>query len=343
MSLIDFEDFFEASTAVKAKPKKKPIVAVKAKAVIKPTAKPTPKPTPKASPKAQASSPIVFRPVSGSVRAQAGRQKTLEPSVQVQAKSLISTMNKGVQGKTNFTLTAKPKKKGFAGLLGKVRKVRESIQAATPNKPAKKKRGFGSGIIGKVQKATTAAVQSSKPKPKAKKKKSSLFSLNAAAHKATERLTKSVGEKLKDLPKQKREQVAARVVLGPLQKLASKARQTPIHTVATAKKAIEAVKPIAEACNCKAAPVIKAVDAKLVADGFPSGTAKTLLSQLHDMNESLEKAATQRLVTHEHDVLTAKHDFEHSVLARLAQIAQCLPKCHPARTATFLSIFKKAK
>jgi hypothetical protein len=106
-------------------------------------------------------------------------------------------------------------------------------------------------------------------------------------------------------------------------------------------KAAQAVAPIAHACKCSPHPVIKKLDTKLCAKGYPTNTATNLLASLHDMNTALEKAALQRLATYEHNKLSAKARFEHEVLEKLAKLANKLAPCHPARTRAHLAILRK--
>lgn len=106
-------------------------------------------------------------------------------------------------------------------------------------------------------------------------------------------------------------------------------------------KAVEAITPIAHACGCQPKPVLYQVKKKMACKGYPPDSVDGMLSTLHDMNASLEKAAIQRLATYEHKKLVTKRDFEHQVLSQLQRIACKLPKCHPVRTKAHLAILRK--
>ena len=108
------------------------------------------------------------------------------------------------------------------------------------------------------------------------------------------------------------------------------------------RKAIAVVAPIAKACQCQAKPVVRQLNAKLACHGYPANAATNVLASMYDMQNSLEKAALQRLATHEHQTLTRKHAFEHKVLAQLAKLSAALPLCHPTKTRANLIILRRA-
>ena len=124
--------------------------------------------------------------------------------------------------------------------------------------------------------------------------------------------------------------------------LAKKAPVIPSCSGATMhEKAKRAVAPIAHACGCRTMPVIHKIRHHMSKKGYPHLTTDSLLASLSDMNDSLEKAALQRLATHEHLQLTGKAAFEHDVLKKLARLSKQLPNCHPTRTRAHLKILGK--
>ena len=273
--------------------------------------------------------------------------------VNVKAKGKITVGKKKPAAKKS----AKPHKKPAARVsmsakvtktpLGRMAAKLHAVQAAahvTAKPAAKRKPGglakaFGK-VQGKIHQATHAA-QSARSRAGA----SAVVSVKlpkktpAAALRAT---FKSSPVRPATLTSKARTSVAAKIGLAGALKLAAKAPpikpQSPAITAAKAKAAIE---PIATACQCHPAPVIKKIDVHLAKRGYPTGSAKNLLARIFDMKTSLEKAAIQRLATHEHKTLAAKQSFETQVLKRLSELSQCLSACHPTRTRANLEILKR--
>jgi len=108
----------------------------------------------------------------------------------------------------------------------------------------------------------------------------------------------------------------------------------PQHHETTKRKAHAVCAPVAKACGCQAKHhphILRKARVKMAVAGYPAGTLDGMLANLHDMQDSLEKAALQRLATYEHNSLVSKHDFETAVLRKLANLACKLPKCSPTR------------
>lgn len=168
----------------------------------------------------------------------------------------------------------------------------------------------------------------------------------AAKPSATAKATIKAKEAISTLPVKARVKLAA----APFIKTANILAKRPKLSIPTggllgpskAQKAIQAVAPIAAQCSCKPAPVVRRLNARLCAKGYPANTGTNILAHLHDMNKKLEKAALQRLATTEHARLRDKATFERLVLERLAAIAKCLPDCHPTKTKAFIRILRAA-
>jgi hypothetical protein len=100
----------------------------------------------------------------------------------------------------------------------------------------------------------------------------------------------------------------------------------------TAQKAIAAVTPIADAYGQPADIIIRKVDARLMSNGYPPGTAANLFAALSDLNDTLEQSAR--------DLIAKLPTAEAAVLRQLSNIAQKLPRCHPTRTRAHLNIVR---
>lgn len=196
-----------------------------------------------------------------------------------------------------------------------------------------------------------------KPAPKAKPRAASRFTtpnLTVSSRLAAPSLTVSkpaISRQIAVSPKvvaaamqatRARTKLATNITGKAISRLARKAPLLPVQSSRQIeKKALEAVGPIARACKCTPAPVIQNLNRQLTKKGYPAKTATSLLAGIHDMNESLEKAAVQRIATHEHKAINNEQAFRCKVLRKLTQLAKCLPECHPARTRAHLTILRK--
>jgi len=144
------------------------------------------------------------------------------------------------------------------------------------------------------------------------------------------------------VPTKKRIDAAAHVLAKAATTLAAKgATPKPEHPEATKRKACAVAAPVAHACGCQVKHhphILRKARVKLASAGYPSGTLDGMLANLHDMQDSLEKASLQRLATYEHNSIVSRRGFETEVLRRLANLACKLPKCSPTRVKAFSKI-----
>lgn len=234
-----------------------------------------------------------------------------------------------------------PAKGLFGSMSASIKKAQSAAKAATAALPAK----AAASIPAIAAKIASPAFNVATPQVQAQVKtmlaQSPVMKQAVAAHLAMPTAIKASTAV--------REAVAANLAVKAMTSLANKSAPIKAAVKAAIKptphiaaKAVEAITPIAHACGCQAKPVLRKVKAKMACKGYPPDSVDGLLSTLHDMNTSLEKAAIQRLATYEHKQLTSKRDFEHQVLSQLQRIACKLPKCHPVRTKAHLAILRKA-
>lgn len=331
--MLDFEAMFtnpaKAKVNVKVKAKAKPKVKAKAKTAA-PKKTPPPKPQ-KLAPKG------IFKAVA-KVKGLAAKPalKIASPQAQASFATRIKEERKAEKrealpdfAKKLFSQPKAQAKGGFglkvgARLKTKLRATADKLKTAHKADPVQLKK-IGSTVKKLKAKMTgTLGLKAKRPflgKLKAKPKidiKSVLQPKGriAAASGIMEKAIQTVAKKGVEIPKKPAAEVKA--------------------------KAAAAVRPIAKACKCQTQPVITDLERKLSKCGYPVGAATALLAGLHDMNVTLEKAALQRLATHEHKTITAQHAFEHEVLNKLSDIAKQLPRCHPVRTRAHLAILRRA-
>lgn len=362
--MLDFEDLFiDGAPAKKKKVSVRVKTSAKAKIAIKPptviaklktAARTTPKPRPAPPPKPKQ----VMRPsdTKAPIRLSAG----IGTYMGIPVRQIVSGAPKPARARPKaFVATAivkvarrlktKPVGQRRTALRQALGKVRAKVRASKPfthkgdaHRPRKKPSIMETlRAKGRANKERARAKLRARFQPKAKTKHTKkaapwLGQLKRKVSAATSRAQKASSPNLR---------LMTATALGT--RIVKKVAKKPppffsrLPGVA-ARKAVAAIKPIAHACKCSPPPVIRAIDAQMACQGYPPGSAKNLLAAIHDMNTALEKAAIQRLATHEHNTLSAQQQFEKRVLEKLSTLSRALPQNHPTRTRAHLKILKRA-
>lgn len=340
--MIDFEDLFFEGVSVKASGK----ASVGKK---KPTPKKTApkKPVAKKSSLSSAAAKVTKAVQKAQVKVQAAASRPApkpvakKPAPKAKLNAITGIRASIERAKAKVSAPApKAKLNAITGIRASIERAKAKASTGVKAK-AKVKAGAGfGGKLGTVLQTATKAAQKVNTKNLTPLKGENL--LEYAKRRAQAEQSAIRTRPISALKPKARVDLAAKLGLGGVLKLAQKAPILPKQPAAQlTQKAIKAAKPIAQACGCKPEPVVRKIDAHMACAGYPTGSAKHILASIHDMNKALEKAAIQRLATHEHKELSAQQSFEQKVLHKLSKIARCLPECHPTRTRAHLKILRR--